>query len=85
MKVKVVKELCIGAANCVATEPNVFALDEQNKAYLQKDEQKVQDEWVDAKDLGVSEEQILLAAQSCPTQAIIVADDKGKQLWPPKS
>lgn len=82
MKVKVVKELCIGAANCVATEPNVFALDENNKAYIKKGDKQVQDEWVDVKELGVSEEQILLAAQSCPTQAIVVADDNGKQLWP---
>ncbi|MBI3495665.1 ferredoxin [Candidatus Berkelbacteria bacterium] len=82
MKVKIVKELCIGAANCVATAPEAFALDENNKAYLQKGDQKVQDEWVDVKELGVTEDQIMLAAQSCPTQAIIVADDNGTQLWP---
>lgn len=82
MKVKIVKELCIGAANCVAVAPEAFALDENNKAYVKKGDQKIQDEWVDIKELGVTEEQILIAAQSCPTQAIIVADDSGKQIWP---
>ncbi len=68
-KVVVDRELCIGAAPCVTIAPGVFQLDEENKAYI-----------VDQN--GADAETILLAAQSCPVQAIIVYDDEGKQIYP---
>ena len=69
-KVKVIRESCIGAASCVAVSPSVFELDQEKKAVV-----------VDG---GFDEaENILLAAQSCPTKAIIVTDiETGKQVWP---
>ena len=68
-KVIVDRELCIGAAPCVAVAPGVFQLDEECKAYV-----------VDQK--GADDETIMLAAQSCPVQAIIIYDEEGKQVYP---
>ena len=68
-KVKVIRSKCIGAASCVAIAPKVFGLDGKNLAYVISE-----DELDDIK---------LLAAQSCPTAAIIVEDiETGKQVWP---
>lgn len=68
-RVKVVRSKCIGAASCVAIAPKVFGLDDKNLAYVISE-----DELDDVK---------LLAAQSCPTAAIIVEDlETGKQVWP---
>ncbi len=68
-KVEVDRDLCIGAAPCVTVAPAVFQLDEENKAVI-----------IDEK--GADDETILLAAQSCPTQAIILYDDDGNQIYP---
>jgi len=68
-KIIVDRDLCIGAASCVAIAPGVFALDDENKAYV-----------VDEN--GADQETILLAAQSCPTQAIILLDKDGNQIYP---
>ncbi|KKU51135.1 MAG: hypothetical protein A3F26_00570 [Candidatus Ryanbacteria bacterium RIFCSPHIGHO2_12_FULL_47_12b] len=63
------RDLCIGAASCVAIAPGVFALDNENKAIVINDK-------------GADDETILLAAQSCPTRAIILFDEKGNQIYP---
>lgn len=68
-RVEVKRDLCIGAASCVAVAPNTFSLDEENIAI-------VKNPIVD------SQETILMAAQSCPTKAIYVYDETGKQIWP---
>jgi ferredoxin len=68
-KVVVDRDLCIGAAPCVTVAPGVFQLDEENKAYV-----------VDQK--GADDETILLAAQACPVQAILVYDQDGNQVYP---
>jgi ferredoxin len=68
-KVVVDRDLCIGAAPCVVVAPSVFQLDEENKAYV-----------VDQN--AADGDTILLAAQSCPVQAIIVYDEDGKQIYP---
>lgn len=69
-KIKVIRHLCIGAASCVAVSPNVFQLDSENKAIVPDGAEDVP-------------ENILLAAQSCPTKAIIVIDtETGQQVWP---
>jgi len=68
-KVKVIKSLCIGAASCVAVSPNIFQLDSENKAII-----------LEGQDLP---ENILMAAQSCPTKAIIITDtETNTQVWP---
>lgn len=69
-KVKVVRSLCIGAGTCVAVSAPTFQLDSENKAVIQPGS-------VD------SPENILMAAQSCPTKAIIITDaETGQQIWP---
>lgn len=69
-KVKVIRKDCIGAATCVAVSPNVFELDGQNIAVIKQ---------------GANDtpENILAAAQGCPTKAIVVVDtETGQQVWP---
>lgn len=69
-KIQVIRDLCIGAASCVAFAPETFEMDDQNIALIKEDS---------TEDL----ENILLAAQSCPTRAIIVIDtEANKQVWP---
>lgn len=68
-RVKVIRSKCISAASCVAIAPKVFGLDEKQLAYVISE-----DELDDIK---------LLAAQSCPTAAIVVEEiETGKQVWP---
>jgi ferredoxin len=69
-KVEVIREKCISAASCVAIAPGVFALDEEQLAIILDQD-------------GNEDDIKLLAAQSCPTAAIIVTDTTtGQQLWP---
>lgn len=69
-KIKVVRDGCIGAASCVAVAAATFQLDNQNKAVVQEGS-------------ADSPDTILMAAQSCPTKAIIVIDmETGQQVWP---
>ncbi|OGD85686.1 hypothetical protein A2Z23_02485 [Candidatus Curtissbacteria bacterium RBG_16_39_7] len=84
-KIIVDRILCIGAATCVALEPKVFQLDKENKAVLidPKDSAKTHDEFVYEVNGEFEKESILMAAKSCPTNAIIVIDEEtGKQIYP---
>jgi ferredoxin len=69
MKAKVDRDICIGAAMCVGTAPEVFELDNEGLS-------KVVDP--DAGDDDLLQE----AAESCPVQAIILEDDEGNQVYP---
>lgn len=68
--VTVDRNLCIGAASCVAVAPKTFALDNEAKAII----------------LPTANEEvpqtILDAAKACPVAAIIVHDETGKQIFP---
>lgn len=69
-KVKVVRGLCIGAASCVAVSPITFQLDNENIAITQPASTE-------------TPENIIMAAQSCPTKAIIIIDtETNQQVWP---
>lgn len=68
-KIKILRDLCIGAASCVAISPKVFELDSEAKAVI-----------LEPKD--DTNENILAAAQSCPVNAIIIEDENGNQVWP---
>jgi len=69
-QIKVVRDLCIGAASCIAVSPDTFVLDDQNKAVIKGESQDVP-------------ENILTAAQACPTAAVIITDtETGQQVWP---
>ena len=69
MRVRVDREKCIGSANCVASAPSVYRLDEDDKAVL-----------LDPR--TVDQETLLLSAESCPTEAIIIEDDEGHRIYP---
>ena len=69
-KVRVIRDKCIGAASCVAIAPKVFQMDKENKAIVLSQD-------------GNTDDEKLLAAQSCPTGAIVVIDEEtGEQIWP---
>jgi len=83
-KLKVDRALCIGAASCVAIYPDVFSLDAENKAVLAKKSGPTSD-LTEVTELGVAnidDGTLLLAAQSCPTKAIFLYDETGKQVYP---
>ncbi len=68
-KIVVDPDACIGAAPCVTVAPGVFQLGDDNKAYV-----------VDAH--AADDDTILLAAQSCPVQAISLYDEEGNKIYP---
>lgn len=70
LKVEVVKDLCIGAATCVAIAPNTFILDSEAKAII-----------LNSADSD-TDESIIDAARGCPTAAILIEDDKGNKIFP---
>jgi ferredoxin len=70
MNVVVDRDLCIGAATCVAVAAKAFDLDTEAKAII-----------LDSAD-DETRESIIEAAKSCPTAAIIIKDEKGKQIFP---
>ena len=68
-KVVVVQSKCIAAASCIAISPTLFKLNEQNLA-----------EMIES---GSDElDNIMLAAQSCPTGAIEIYEGEAR-VWPP--
>lgn len=69
-RVEINREICIGAASCVAIAGNSFKLDAENKVLI------VEGDWD-------SEEIIMAAAQSCPVFAIKIFDkETNKQIFP---
>ncbi|HYF02111.1 MAG TPA: ferredoxin [Patescibacteria group bacterium] len=65
--IKLLEDNCISAAACVAVSPAVFTLEHRNMV-----------EFAYGTD---TEENILLAAQSCPTGAIEIYEN-GVKIWP---
>ncbi len=69
-KITIDRNLCIGAASCVALAMKTFELDSENKAII-----------ID--EAGDEAETIKLAAESCPTKAIILENiETGEQEYP---
>ncbi len=70
MRIEVKRDLCIGAASCLAVAPGVYELDSELKAVV--------------KDPTAADAQTILeSARACPTLAIFLYDDDGKQVFPP--
>lgn len=79
------RDLCIGAASCIVVYPEVFALDDENKAVIMQKGDVRTSEKTDVDLLEVSavdDDTLLLAAQSCPTLAIFLYDEQGIQVFP---
>ena len=84
LRIKVDSDLCIGAASCVTIDPATFQLNAENKAEV-LDHGQVIDGPSYERVIEVTEdekENVLLAAQSCPTLAIFIFDEEGTQLYP---
>jgi ferredoxin len=62
--VEVDRNLCIGSADCVDTAPDVFELDDEDKAVV-----------IDPD--GAPFDDVLEAAQNCPVTAILVTGEEG--------
>ena len=69
-QVDVDKDLCIGAATCVAIAPNTFLLDSEAKAIILNTAE------------ADSDDTILDAARGCPTAAIYITDAAGNTIFP---
>lgn len=70
LKFHVDRDLCIGAATCVAIAPSTFLMDSEAKAII-----------LDTA-IADSNDTIIDAARGCPTAAIIIQDDKGNTIFP---
>jgi ferredoxin len=69
MRIRIDRERCVSAENCVVTAPTVFEIDADGKARL-------------LDPLSVDSELLWLAAELCPTEAIVLEADDGEQLYP---
>lgn len=68
--IEVDRQLCYGFGDCVDSAPGVFELDEENISIVVDPE---------AADLDT----LLMAAQDCPVDAIIITDaETGEQVYP---
>ena len=70
LKFHVDRDLCIGAATCVAIAPNTFVMDSEAKAIILNTADKD------------TNETIIDAARGCPTAAIIIEDTEGNKIFP---
>ncbi|MDP2631203.1 MAG: ferredoxin [Candidatus Uhrbacteria bacterium] len=84
LTIKVDPDLCIGAASCVTIAPDTFELNNENKAEV-LDHGQAPDGPQYERTVEVTEEEkeiMIMAAQSCPTLAILIFDESGHQLYP---
>jgi len=70
LTMRIDRNLCIGAATCVAIAPKAWALDDEAKAII-----------LDTSD-EETDDTLLEAAKGCPVMAIFITDESGKQLYP---
>jgi ferredoxin len=70
LTMRIDRNLCIGAATCVAIAPKAWALDNEAKAII-----------LDTVD-EEPDDSLLEAAKGCPVMAIFITDDTGKQVYP---
>jgi len=82
LKVDVDADKCLGFGSCVIVSPDVFRLDERpGKGVFQSRAKLDVLDQAGGKDF----DNLLIAAQSCPTQAITIIDRKtGKRIYPPE-
>jgi len=70
LKFWVDRDLCIGAATCVAIAPKTFVLDSEAKAIILNTVEEDTDTM------------IIDAAKGCPVAAIIIENEKGEKVFP---
>jgi ferredoxin len=67
--IEVDRALCYGFGDCVDSQPDVFALDEEDTAIVLDPDAAPLDDIVEA-------------AQNCPVDAIVITDEDGEQVYP---
>jgi len=68
-KIIIDRDLCIGAASCIAVAAGMYELDNESKVV------------VTAAD-AVDDATLIMSAESCPTKAIILMGKDGAQVFP---
>ena len=68
-KIVIDRDLCIGAASCLAVAGATYELDSENKAVVTGAD-------------TVDDATLIMSAESCPTKAILLFDKAGKQVFP---
>lgn len=68
-KIVIDRDLCIGAASCLAVSGTTYELDGENKAVVTGAD-------------SVDDATLMMSAESCPTKAILLFDKEGKQVFP---
>lgn len=69
-KIWIDRNLCIGAATCIAVSPKAYILDSEAKAVI-----------LDTIDEDTIENTVE-SAKACPVVAIIIEDEKGNRVFP---
>lgn len=64
IRIEVDRDLCIGSGDCVDSQPDVFALDDEGKAFVLDTDAAMVDDVVEA-------------ARNCPVTAIFVIGEEG--------
>lgn len=68
-KIVVDRDLCIGAASCIAVSGATYELDKENKAVV-----------IDPN--AADDATLMMSAESCPTKAILLFDKSGNKVFP---
>lgn len=87
MRIEIDRDLCIGAASCVALAAKTFGLDQEGKVYILNEDPAsskksdvgtvIESDATDAMDVR---ELIIEGARSCPTFAIKLFEDDGREI-----
>ena len=72
-KIVVDRDLCIGAASCIAVSGETWELDNENKAIVTN---------AGAGANAVDDATLIMSAESCPTKAILLYDKSGNKVFP---
>lgn len=68
-KIVIDRDLCIGAASCIAVSETTYELDGENKAVVTGAD-------------SVDDAVLMMSAESCPTKAILLFDQEGRRVFP---
>jgi ferredoxin len=68
-KIVIDRDLCIGAASCIAVSAATYELDDENKVIVNGPN-------------ATDDDTLMMSAESCPTKAIFLYDKAGKQIYP---
>jgi len=68
-KIVIDRDLCIAAFSCIVVSSETYELDVENKVVVKGAD-------------AVDDDEIIMSAESCPTKAIFLFDNNGKQIFP---